>query len=227
MDSAPPSQDKLDALWGEIQRALQDSAWAQAEGLLRRFVQLMPQAPVDVWDVLAYALLMQGDYSACLVVLRPWSSHPTRSFWVNHKLGDALRGLNRFNEAVNAYQMSLEDGSRESLTVRNLLQVLDAISPQRAVVQLSKWQSNTKMQAFILEGAQEAATLVPGLDLAEALFALGEASAPCRRRLLEAACYELNWSRCEALLASSRQCSEGLSLWEQQLEQRLTGFGLL
>ena len=227
MDSAPLTQVKLDALWGEIQKALQDSAWAQAEGLLRRFVQLMPKAPVDVWDVLAYALLMQGDYAACLVVLGPWSRDATRSFWVNHKLGDALRGLNQWDEAVDAYEMSLADGSRESLTVRNLLQVLDAISPQRAEVKLSEWQSKGKMQNFVLEGAQEAATLVPGLELAEALFALGEAPALCRRRLLEAACYELNWPRCDALLASSRQCSEGLSLWEQQLEQRLIGFGLL
>ena len=132
MDSAPLTQAKLDALWGEIQKALQDSAWAQAEGLLRRFVQLMPKAPVDVWDVLAYALLMQGDYAACLVVLRPWSSDATRSFWVNHKLGDALRGLNQWDEAVAAYQMSLADGSDTPLTVRNLLQVLDALSPQRA-----------------------------------------------------------------------------------------------
>lgn len=190
-------------------------------------VQLVPNAPMDVWDVLAYSLLMQGDYSACLKVLKPWSSDATRSFWVNHKLGDALRGLNQFDEAVDAYRMSLADGSDTPLTVRNLLQVLDALSPQKAVDQLSQWQADGPLQAFVLKGAQEAAVLVPGLDLAEALFAARDADAPCRRRLLEAACYGLDWSGCGVLLASSRQAADGLSLWEQQLQQRLTGFGLL
>ncbi len=224
MDSAPLTQAKLDALWGEIQKALQDSAWAQAEGLLRRMVQLVPNAPVDVWDVLAYALLMQGDYAACLVVLRPWSSDATRSFWVNHKLGDALRGLNQWDEAVNAYRMSLADGSDTPLTVRNLLQVLDALSPQRAVSQLSQWQSAGPLQAFVLEGTQEAAMLVPGLELAEALFASGDADAPCRRRLLEAACYSFDLSACSRLLEASRASADGLTQWEQNLQTTLVKF---
>lgn len=224
MDSAPLTQAKLDALWGEIQKALQDSAWAQAEGLLRRFVQLMPKAPVDVWDVLAYALLMQGDYAACLVVLRPWSSDANRSFWVNHKLGDALRGLNQWDEAVDAYQMSLADGSDTPLTVRNLLQVLDALSPQRAVDQLSQWQADGLLKLFVLDGAQEAAVLVPGLELAEALFALGKGHAPCRRRLLEAACYSFDLSVCSKLLEASRASADGLTQWEQNLQSTLEKF---
>ena len=224
MDSAPLTQAKLDALWGEIQKALQDSAWAQAEGLLRRMLQLVPNAPVDVWDVLAYALLMQGDYAACLVVLRPWSSDATRSFWVNHKLGDALRGLNQLNEAVEAYQLSLADGSDTPLTVRNLLQVLDALSPQRAVAQLSQWQSDGPLQAFVLEGVQAAAVLVPGLELAEALFASGDADAACRRRLLEAACYSFDLSACSRLLEASRASGEGLTEWEQTLQSTLEKF---
>jgi tetratricopeptide (TPR) repeat protein len=224
MDSAPLTQAKLDAFWGEIQKALQDSAWAQAEGLLRRMLQLVPNAPVDVWDVLAYALLMQGDYAACLVVLRPWSSDATRSFWVNHKLGDALRGLNQWDEAVDAYEMSLADGSDTPLTVRNLLQVLDALSPQRAVAQLSQWQSDGPLQAFVLEGVQEAAVLVPGLELAEALFASGDADAACRRRLLEAACYSFDLSACSRLLEASRASGEGLTEWEQTLQSTLEKF---
>jgi tetratricopeptide (TPR) repeat protein len=224
MDSAPLTQAKLDALWGEIQKALRDSAWAQAEGLLRRMLQLVPNAPVDVWDVLAYALLMQGDYAACLLVLRPWSSDATRSFWVNHKLGDALRGLNQWDEAVDAYRMSLADGSDKPLTVRNLLQVLDALSPQRAVDQLLQWQADGPLKSFVLEGAQEAAVLVPGLELAEALFALGKAHAPCRRRLLEAACYSFDLSACSRLLESSRVSSEGLTTWEQNLQATLVKF---
>lgn len=221
VDSAPLTQVKLDALWSEIQNALAESSWAEAEGLIRRFVQLVPAAPVEVWDVLAYALLMQADYSACLAVLKPWSNHATRNFWVNHKIGDALRGLNQLNEAVGAYQLSLADGSNTPLTVRNLLQVLDALAPQRAVSQLDEWHSQGPLPSFVLEGAREAAVLVPSLDLAEALFLSGAANAPCRRRLLEAACYSFDLRTCARLLDASRLSADGLSTWELKLQAML------
>ena len=221
MDSAPLTQAKLDALWSEIQKAVEDSAWAQAEGLLRRLIQLVPTASVEVWDVLAYALLMQGDYAACLAVLKPWSSDATRNFWVNHKIGDALRGLNQLDEAVEAYQLSLADGSNTPLTVRNLLQVLDALAPQRCVAQLAEWHAKGPLLPFVLEGAREAAVLVPGLELAEALFASGDANAPCRRRLLEAACYAFDMRACLRLLEASRRSADGLTEWELKLQTML------
>ena len=221
VDSAPLTQVKLDAFWSEIQNALAESSWPEAEGLLRRFVQLMPAAPVEVWDVLAYALLMQGDFPACLAVLKPWSNHATRNFWVNHKMGDALRGLNQLDDAVEAYQLSLADGSNTPLTVRNLLQVLDALAPQRAVSQLAEWHSQGPLTSFVLEGAREAAVLVPSLDLAEALFLSGEANAPCRRRLLEAACYSFDLRACSGLLEASRRSADGLTDWELKLQTML------
>ena len=217
-------QAKLDSLWGEVQKALHDSAWDEAEGLLRRFIQLCPDSTVDVWDVLAYALLMQGDYSACLMILKPWSRHPSRSYWVNHKLGDAFRGLNQLEEAVRAYQLSLEDGSDSPLTVRNLLQVLDALLPQRAVAQLGAWQAKGSLEPFVLDGAREAAVLVPSLQLSEALFASGDAHAPCRRRLLEAACYSLDLQTCASLLDASRLSADSLTEWEQRLQTLLVKF---
>ena len=187
-------------------------------------MQLVPNASVDVWDVLAYALLMQGDYSACLAVLKPWSNEATRTFWVNHKLGDAFRGLNQFEEAAVAYKKSLSDGSDTSLTVRNLLQVLDALSPQRAVAQLAEWQTKGKLELFVLQGAQEAAVLVPGLDLSEALFTFGEINAPCRRRLLEAACYSFDLKTCERLLEAARVSESGLTDWELKFQATLEIF---
>lgn len=227
MQATPLKQAKLDALWKQIQEALNDSQWEQAEGMLRRFLQIVPQTTVEVWDVLAYALLMQGDYSACLKVLKPWESDPSRSFWVNHKLGDAYRGLNQLEEAVVAYQRSLVDGSDTPLTVRNLLQVMDAQSPQRAIQQLRQWQQAGQLEAFMRKGAQQAASLVPGLELADALFNTGEADGECRRRLLEAACYALDWQRCADLLEASKTSKHGLTSWEQQLNQRLDQLSVL
>ena len=217
-------QAKLDAIWAEVQKALHDSAWDEAEGLLRRFIQLFPDSPVEVWDVLAYALLMQGDYSACLMILKPWSCHPSRSYWLNHKLGDAFRGLNQLEEAVAAYQLSLADGSNSPLTIRNLLQVLDALLPQRALAQLAEWQAKGTLKSFVIDGAREAAVLVPGLKLSEALFASGDAHAPCRRRLLEAACYSFDLRTCASLLDASRGFADGLTAWEQNLHAMLVKF---
>ena len=214
-------QAKLDAIWAEVQKALHDSAWDEAEGLLRRFIQLFPDSPVEVWDVLAYALLMQGDYSGCLMILKPWSCHPSRSYWLNHKLGDAFRGLNQLEEAVAAYQLSLADGSNSPMTIRNLLQVLDALLPQRAVAQLAEWQAKGTLKSFVLDGARDAAVLVPSLQLSEALFASGHADAPCRRRLLEAACYSFDLRACSGLLEASRGSAEGLTEWELKLQKML------
>ncbi len=227
MQTTTLKQAKLDALWKQIQESLNDSLWEQAEGLLLRFLQIAPQTTVEVSDVLAYALLMQGDYSACLKVLKPCKNHPSRSFWVNHKLGDALRGLNQLEEAVVAYQRSLDDGADTPLTVRNLLQVLDAQSPQRAIQQLRQWLQAGPLKEFVRNGAQEAAFLVPGLELAAALFNTGEADSACRRRLLEAACYALDWQRCADLLEASKASKHGLTSWEQQLNQRLDQFSVL
>lgn len=213
----PLSQARLDGLWLELQQAVSDSAWLEAEGLLRRFIQLAPTSPVEVWDTLGYALLMQGDYRGCLEVLAPWQQHPSRSFWVNHKLGDAWRGLNDLDAAVAAYRRSLADGSNSSLTWRNLLQCLDGLSPQQAVAEL---ELGVDLPPEAWDGARAAALLVPDAALAAQLWRCGEADAACRRRLLNAALYVLDLERARALLEQTEH-AHSLSPWEGRLLQRL------
>lgn len=217
MAEEPLSQARLDALWRAVQLTVADSAWSEAEGLLRRFIQLVSAAPVEVWDTLAYTLLMQGDYQACLNVLAPWHEHPGRSFWLHHKQGDALRGLNQLEPAVEAYRRSLRDGSDSPLTWRNLLQCLDGLDPERAVAELDAWrEARGALPAAGWEGARAAALLVPGLELAGWLWRCGEADAACRRRLLEHALYALDMPGALALLEGG-----GLNPWERELAVRL------
>ena len=225
MAPVPPKQDRLDGLWREIQNTLLDSAWAEAEGLLRRYAQLVPDVPLEVWDGLAYALLMQADFRGCLEVLEPWRQHPERSFWVNHKVGDALRGLHRLEAAVDAYEMALLDGSDSALTVRNLLQVLDQLDSKLALKRWQRWCALGPRAPFVIEGAHLAAQLLPGLELAALLNESLEADAGCRRRLLEEAVYALDWSTCAAVLNAA--AASDMSDWELQLQRRLGDFQLL
>ena len=227
MQGEPLSQARLDGLWASVQEAVADSAWDVAEGLLRRFLDLVPASPVAVWDTLAYALLMQGEYGACVAALLPWQDDPERSFWLEHKLGDAYRGLNQLLEAERWYRRSLAAGSDSPLTCRNLLQVLDGLDPARAVAEVRGWGQGQGPSPGAWAGAREAAALVPGLDLAAALWQLGQADAPCRQRLLEEACYGLDLARVRALLQAAARSNGGLSPWEWALLERLQGLGLL
>lgn len=223
MNLALQRQAQRDGLWQEVHRAVSDSAWEAAEGLLRRFIQLTPRAPVEVWDALAYALLMQGDYRRCWEVLQPWANHPSRHFWVQHKLGDAQRGLNQLAAAEQHYRQSLADGSDSPLTIRNLLQVLDGMDPRRAVHEVQQWPADAAAapSPVAWEGARQAAVLVPGLALAEQLRRCGQADAACRRRLLDEAAYRLDLTRLAALLQEASATAAGLSAWEGALQQRL------
>ena len=180
----------------------------------------MPASPLEVWDALAYALLMQGDYRGCLDTLEPRRNDPGRSFWLEHKLGDAYRGLNCLEDAVCCYRSSLADGSDSPLTVRNLLQVLDGLDPQRAVEELQRWGVEQVPSAGAWEGARQAAVQVPGLALADCLWMLGEADAACRQRLLEEACYQLDLARVMEILGAAQAQGVGLSCWEAALEAR-------
>jgi hypothetical protein len=193
---------------------------------LRRFSQLVDPLPVEIVDTLAYTLLMQGDFTGCLQALLPLREHPGRSFWLHHKLGDALRGLNRLEEAVRAYRRSLLDGSSSALTWRNLLQCLNGIAPQLAVAELEDWQQRpdgVPQEAW--QGARAAALLVPGAGLVEQLWRCGQADPACRRRLLEEACYRLELHHALAVLAQQER-SGGLSPWEQVLARRLDSLGV-
>ena len=227
MQGEPLSQARLDALWASVHQALDDCAWDAAEGLLRRLLQLVPAAGFGVWDTLAYVLLMQGDYRGCMAVLLPRRADPARTFWLQHKLGDAHRGLNQFPEAEACYRHSLAEGSDSPLTCRNLLQVLDGLDPDRAVAELQRWAQDPEPPSpAAWDGARDAAVLVPGLALAEGLWRAGQADAACRQRLLEDACYRLDQARVLAFLADARASADGLSSWERALAQRLERLGL-
>lgn len=225
MQGEPTSQARLDALWASLHEAVADCAWDAAEGLLRRFLQLAPASPLEVWDTLGYVLLMQGDYGGCLAALEPRRADPARSFWLEHKLGDAHRGLNQLELAVSSYRRSLADGSDSPLTCRNLLQVLDGVDPALAQTELRQWQQSGSPSSAAWEGARQAAVLVPGLGLAQQLWQVGEADAPCRQRLLEDACYRLDQLGVQSLLMAASDT--GFSPWERALQQRLQGLGLL
>lgn len=221
-------QAQLDALWREVHRSVSDSAWESAEGLLRRFLQLAPQSPLEVWDSLAYVLLMQGENERCLEILNPWAEAPERSFWVQHKLGDARRGLHQLESAALHYRQSLADGSDAPITTRNLLQALDGLDPARAVREVQRWQAAEVPPApAAWEGARQAALLVPGLELARQLALAGEADEHCRKRLLEQACYALDLGQIASLLSEAAVSSAGLSPWEQALRDRLQQLRLL
>jgi hypothetical protein len=176
------------------QRALADlevGDWAAAEGwLLQARLQAGPEA-LAVADALAYALLMQGDYQGCALVLEPVLEHPQRSFWIWHKYGDALRGLHQLGAAAAAYRRALAEGSTSALTARNLLQVLHEQAPELAVAELEHWA--LPLAPALVEGAQQAAALTAGLELAAWLQHRGLALEALQRRLTEQELYGLRW----------------------------------
>ncbi|MDP6203675.1 MAG: hypothetical protein QGG12_05690 [Prochlorococcaceae cyanobacterium ETNP18_MAG_14] len=223
MTSNKSQQALSDALWNQVQQAITDNAWSEAEGLLWRILQLSPQAPCNIWDTLGYTLLMQGDYKTCEQVLRPWSEAPERTFWLNHKLADALRGQSQHQEAATFYQRSLLEGSTSSLTYRNLLQVLYELNPDTATKQLNHWANTVGPNQTAWQGAREAAVLVPGLELAQWLWEQKHDDGECRRRLLEEHCYTLSANKCWRILQQINKPTA----WEQALSEKLHQWKLI
>lgn len=211
-----------EGLWHNACSCLQQESFAEAEGLLWRLVQLTPEPPWELRDALGYALLMQGAYALCESVLRPALDAPGRSFWVSHKLADAVRGQARLEEAEALYRRSEEEGSDSPLTARNHLQVLYQLSPEQCVATLEQWRKQAATPQPYWSGAQQAALLVPGTELCAWLWRQGRSNAACRRRLLEASCYALDPERCWQILASVADPSR----WELALSARLQELGL-
>ena len=227
MGSVLSVQNRIDAVSRAAYAAIQEEDWEAAEGLLRRLIQLNPSVGVDVWDHLGFTLLMQGDYLGCLEVLKPYASHPQRSFWVQHKLGDAYRGLNQLDHAVLCYRRSVQEGSDSPLSFRNLLQVLDRQDPRLALGELQRWRElATAIPDAAWDGARQAALLVPGPALVQMLQRWGLADGDCRQRLLKAACYSLDLDQVCHLLHQAAAQPTGLTVWEQELMERLERFNL-
>ena len=214
--------DLTGALWASAQQCLQEQAWEQAEGLLWRLWQVHQSPPWELSDALGYCLLMQGSYRLCEAVLRPAVEQAGCSFWVSHKLGDALRGQSRLAEAAGWYELAAQDGSDSPLTARNLLQVLYPLDLQRCLNTLERWHRQSTTPASFWEGAREAARLVPGLELAHWLCRYNRGDAACRQRLLEACCLALDLEGCWRILAGCH----APTAWESALAQRLLQLGL-
>lgn len=211
---------------GHYQRAvayLQDGDWSVAEGFLLRLRQQRGPQDLSVADALAYALLMQGNYRACAQVLEPVLSHPQRSFWIQHKYGDAMRGLHQLEAAAKHYRLALAEGSTSSLTSRNLLQVLHELEPEQALAELDRWAQ--PFAPSLLEGAQAAAACASGLDLVEWLHRRGLANPALQRRLIEQRCYELDLTGIEHC-AAPHYLPDHDQRWCQALMQRLNQLGL-
>jgi tetratricopeptide (TPR) repeat protein len=223
MTATQAGADLGQRLWHQACTCLQQEAWAEAEGLLWRLLQLAPSASWELRDALGYCLLMQGSYALCEAVLRPALEAPGRSFWVSHKLADALRGQARLEEAEALYRRSEQEGSSSPFTARNHLQVLYQLEIKRCLDTLEAWLGQPDTPEAYWSGAQQAALLVPGEELSDWLWRHGLSNAACRRRLLEASCYALNPQRCWQILHSVAKASP----WEEALSQRLQLLGLV
>jgi hypothetical protein len=116
-------------------------------------------------------------------------------------------------EAVDCYEQALSWGSYSPLTVRNLLQVLDGLSTERALCRLaglaaeggSTWQ----------EGAIEAALQSPSPQLAFLLCQLGCGHEDVRAKAYMQALSELDLVGFQGLLV------DGHDSFSRALQQRL------
>lgn len=215
-------QERFSRIWASAMECLQEQAWAEAEGLLWRLWQLEATPPWELCDALGFCLLQQGCYDLCETVLRPALTQAGCSFWVSHKLGDALLGQNRLAEAARWYQEAERSGSDSPLTARNLMQALYPTNPQECLRILQRWHQQASTPDAFWEGVREAALVLPSLDLAEWLWNHHRGDGACRRRLLEARCLALDVPGCWRLLASS----PAWGAWETALAQRLQQLGL-
>ncbi len=199
--------------------ALEGADWPAAEGWLLQARAELGATDLAVADALAYALLMQGDYRGCALALQPVLEHPGRSFWIWHKQGDALRGLHQLPAAAAAYRRALAEGSTSPITARNLLQVLHEQGPEQSLAELERWPQ--PLAAALLEGAQQAAALTAGLELAAWLQQQGLATPALERRLTEQKLYGLRWPDW------LRQEPEACSPWLVALQARVQELGLV
>jgi len=183
--------------WQVIQESLQAQNWPVAEGALRRLLEVNPDH-LELLDLLGYSLLMQARYSESELYLRKALENPSHNFWTPHKLGDALRGLQRMDEAVYFYEQALLKGSDSSLTIRNLLQVLDALNTESALKRLE--QLATKKRKGFEEGAIEAALASSSPELAVLVCKLGSSNEAVRAKAYTQALSELNLTSLQNLL---------------------------
>jgi hypothetical protein len=191
---------KTASYWQRAMCWLEHGEWAAAEGALLQLLELGDGPEPSIHDALGYALLMQGEYHLCEFILAKVSNHPDRSFWVSHKLGDALRGQHQLVEAASWYERSLQEGSISSLTYRNLIQVLWSIDHGRVIIMLEQWLLTHGKSGPWLEGVHLAADLLPEPDICLWLNSRGLAGIMQKRRLIQHWLYQLNLDACFQLV---------------------------
>jgi hypothetical protein len=202
--------------WQRALKWIQDHKWDLAEGELLYLLERGEISDPAIQDALGYSLLMQGEYYLCEKVLLCISDHPNRSFWVNHKIGDALRGQHQLAKSALWYEKSLLDGSNHPLTYRNLIQVLWENNQQQAMQFLESWLINNGSTGPWLEGAQMAADLISDIGLCFWLQHEKISTSAQNHRLFRHWCYELNINKCYELIIEN-----SAEPWAIEFEGRL------
>ena len=201
-------QETLSKLWFYACQCLEKNKWEEAEGLLLRVWQIEREASWQLRDALGYSLLRQGEYVLCEQILRPALKAEAKSFWVSHKIGDALRGQGYMEAAASMYKQSEKEGSNSPITAKNLLQVLYKIKVGRAITQLNTWKEMETTPEEYWQGCCEASILVAGNEIAEWLWKNNLSDHQSRNKLIKFYCYKLEIHKCIEILVSSKEQSE-------------------
>lgn len=210
MTMLPPKtkQEKSSKIWLKACRCLEENKWEGAEGFLLRLWQIEGEASWQLRDALGYSLLRQGEYVLCEKILRPALKADGRSFWVSHKIADALRGQGYIEEAASMYKQSEAEGSNSPITARNLLQVLYKIKASKAIKQLNIWKATKSTPKEYWQGCCEASMLVAGNEIAEWLWQNNLSDQPSRDKLIKYYCYKLEINKCVEIIVKSKDPSE-------------------
>lgn len=198
-----------------LRRAIDEHDWPLAEGALRRLLLVEPSSAEQL-DLLAYVLLMQGRFEDCEATLERALASGSRSFWTPHKLGDARRGRHRFASAITAYEQALAWGSDSPLTVRNLLDVMVAMDPTKALIRAQQLAADR--HPGWQEGACAAAASGLAPLLAEWLCDSGAADEAIRALVCHRRLSRLDLEGAKQLLRNIE------TPWSAPLRQRLDRF---
>lgn len=208
MQTSIANQEKSNILWFYANQYIEARKWEKAEGLLLRIWQINGDASWLLRDALGYSLLRQGEYVLCEQILRPALEAKERSYWVSHKIADALRGQGYMEEAATMYKQSEAEGSDSPITAKNLIQVLYKIKASRAIKQLNTWKATETTPTQFWQGCCEASILVSGNEVAEWLWENGLSDHQSRDKLIKFYCYKLEIHKCAEILVNSQNPSE-------------------
>jgi len=217
------NQKTSNLLWAYACQCIETKKWEEAEGLLLRIWQINSEASWLLRDALGYSLLRQGEYVLCEQILRPALKAKERSYWVSHKIADALRGQGYIEEAAEMYKQSESEGSDSPITAKNLIQVLYKLNASRAIEQLNTWKAKETTPIEFWQGSCEASILVGGNEIAEWLWENGFSDHQCREKLIKFYCYKLEIHKCLEIIDSSQNPSE----LEIKLKKKLINMGII